>query len=423
MRFPPQHVVRGAAALLALASQAHAGRLAGTVHVRSGAVAAFSGKGDGEQVRRSPRSLRVDLGERIRTSPQVEAVFIGHDETQTPLEAGSRYQVERDGLWRVEGELRVRVLEFLRAPGASARAGDPAPDASLANVRGVGTPRVRGARDFEAHNMGEDEALGANSTLITGYQGEVLLALVGGGRAVAHEETRLHLQRRALVLRQGRLHARAGGPTQLVLTPRLAVAAEPGALVEVEVDAAGAVRARCFGGRVVLGPPPRGKGARRPLEAGWEAELGVDGALRVRPVLHGAAVAAARDGLAAALEDADPRGVARRSREASQVTLPPTPVMASSPEPAPPLQVGRAPEAPPRVAPETVDEAALAVARSLTPGGVSNFGSSWEPRDRRDPRRRPAPASLPPGLSGTSQLDLASPGNQLWSSAHAVRTY
>jgi len=436
MRATARHLSAWILASLAAAAPLRAGRLAGTVHVRAGAVSALSGRGENQQIRRSNGALRVDLGETLRTSPYLEAVFIGHDETSVPLDGSAVYEVARDGIWRRYGERRLRVHEFLRPPGQRARPRDPRPDAPLANLRATGAARVRGGREFRGRLFEEDEALGANSVIHLGLQDQALLALVGDGRVALHPGTSLRLQRKALVLEEGRVHLRAGGPAALVLTDSAAVAAEPGALLEVEAPAPGEVRVLAVSGRVVVAPPPRAGGPRRTLEPGEQLVRDAQGAVVVVPSLSGPALASARQALGKALAGADPEEVVQRARASTeepevqvaegtgsqQFRLGAASPAAAEDDPAlPPRFV---PEPTPRVAPgpREDDRAAMAVARTLeaTPGKI---GSAWSSRDGRRPsRREPTPGVLPPGLLSTSGVGLDDAEHPLWSSAHAVKT-
>lgn len=440
-----------------LAPEAVASRLAGTVHIRRGAVSAFSGRGEEEQVRRGVTSLRVDLGERLRTSPDLDAIFIAHDETQASLEPSTSYEVSRDGIWQVGDDSRIRVLEFLRPPGRRWRKGLPTTKTNLATVRGDGAPRARGTREFEAQLLEADRVLGPNSMVHTGLQDEALLALVEQGRVLLHPSGVMRIQRKALVLESGWVHLRAGGPARVVLTPQLSVAASPGALYELEVARDGGARLRAMAGHLVVGPAPGMRGPKMRVQAGQELTRDPGAPPRVATVLQAGRLAAGARGLQAALAMDAPRAAAEAARRASQppegssevVHVPvPSPVAqvpkprrsswgrpAARPVPAAPPVVESPPAigfaqgpARPQGGRAGEDEAAMAVAETLTPATTppasSRFGSPWESRERRQPRRgRATPAELPPGLiSRGDSKGLRSASHPLWSSAHAVRT-
>lgn len=449
-------LLAGLAAPGVLASQ-----LAGTVHIRRGAVSAFSGRGEDEQVRRGVTSLRVDLDEHLRTSPDVDAIFIAHDETQTSLEPSARYQVERDGVWKVGDDQRVRVLEFLRPPGRRWRKGLPTTSTSLATVRGDGAPRAKGTRDFEPQLLEADKVLGPNATVHTGLADEILLALVQNGRVLLHGDGAVRIQRQALVLESGWMHLRAGGPARVVMTATQSVAATEGALYELEVGRDGGTRVRVLDGFVVVGPAPGLRGPRLKVQAGQELTRDPGSPPQVATVLRAGRLAAGARGLQAALAMDAPRAAAEAAQRAShppegsaedvhvpvppQIAQVPAPRAASGWErprahPAPAPMASAHPQAPPAVgfaqgparSPSgglsEEDEAAMAVAETLgpapTPAPSGSFGSPWESRERRQPRLgRSAPAELPPGLiSRTDSKSLQSASHPLWSSAHAVRT-
>jgi hypothetical protein len=432
--------------------------LAGTVHVRRGAVSAFSGRGEEEQVRRGITSLRVDLGERLRTSPDLDAVFIAHDETQAELEPSTTYRVARDGLWREGEKARVRVLEFLRPPGRRWRKGMPTTTTSLATVRGDGAPRARNTREFQAELLEADRVLGPNATVHTGLEDEVLLALVQQGRVLLHGSGDLRLQRKALVLERGWMHLRAGGPAQLVLTPRVSAAASAGALYELEVGRDGGVRLRVLEGTLLVGPAPGLRGPRMRVQAGQELSQDPGSPPEVATVLRAGRLAAGAQGLRKALALDAPRAAAEAAQRASRppegssevvhVPVPtpvaqvrkrrrtswerprarPAPAPATDPESPPAVGFAQGPSSAPARGATEEDEAAMAVAETLTPTtatpSTGRFGSPWESRERRQPRRgRAAPAELPPGLiSRGDSKGLRAASHPLWSSAHAVKT-
>lgn len=441
----PVRLALALALALVVAGPLRAARLAGTVLIRKGAVSAISGRGEDEQVRRGVRSLRVDLGERLRTSPALEASFLAHDETMVPLAPAAIYQVSRDGLWQVLGEGRLRVLEFLRPPGRGPRRGDPAGDRPLANVRTTGAPRVRTGRDFEPRLLEGDLALTTNSSLALGLDDRGLLALVEGGRALLDGSTQLRLQRKALVMEEGSLFLRAGGPARVVLTPRFSIAASSGALFQVMAESDGYQRIVCLAGRLLVGPPPGLRGSRHRLGPGWVLEQDPgsrDGA--PRELFRGPRLEAARSGLQRALEGTDPQEAADRALEATRL-----PLEEDDPETGDFLASRDFPqENPPELAPAAHrdlsrpsprgdgldEEADRAVARSLS-GSSSSFGSEWQTRDRRaprrsgggsarrsaDPRLQSAPANLPPGLVSSTH-GMTSPQHPLWATGFQVGT-
>jgi hypothetical protein len=434
MRALVRHVLAWLVPLWALlfASPLHAGRLAGTVLIRQGAVAALSGSGEEEQVRRSVRSLRVDQGDRLQTSPKVEASFLGHDETQVPLEGSSTYLVTRDGLWKMEGKTRLRVLEFLRSPGKTWRRGAPDGSKPLANLRSTGAPRGRSSRDFHAVLLDGDMVMAANSQVDLGLDDRALLALVEEGRVALHGSSRLFLQRRALVLSYGALHVRAGGPARMVLTPALGLAATRGGVFQVGVDPDGEHRILCLGGKLLVAPAPGLSGPRWRLLPGDLLEGSPAQWKAPRKVLTGDRLVGALEGVLAALQGSDPLQVTQRASEATRIPKvggPQAPRHQASEEPD---EFG-ASQIPPRFAqdPGRDDEAARAVARTLD-GGKGEFGSEWQVRDRRSRKWRPstrstsavpaAPAVLPPGLVASSVHGMTSPQHPLWSSAGGVLT-
>lgn len=328
----PRHIVCAAGLLAALlAPGSFAGRLAGTVHLETGAVSARRGRGENEVIRRGVRALRVDVGETLRTSPHVEGTFIAFEESQCPLEAETTYEVARDGLWMQVGAGRVRVLEFRVPVGKRPR---PATPAALARVRGAGAPRIRGPRSLAGTLLDGDATVQANTALHAGEADTLLLALNEGGKALLRGPGSVHIQKRNLVLRRGRLVYVAGGASSVVLTPQGALVGEPGAVVDVEVRAPDEVEAFVLDGRVVADALPGRRGPRRTLPVG--SRLGYDE--RGRPVVdggRGGRAAVLADAVRAACANPDPRagweGFERHDRGAAAAPARPAPAVAGDP--------------------------------------------------------------------------------------------
>lgn len=403
-------------ALVLLAAPAWTRPLAGTVHIQRGAVSALSGRGEDREIRRGVRSLRLELGDEVRTSPHLEARFIGFDESQCPLEGGAAYRVERTGLFKVTGAGRLPVLRFRARVGARNLA--PAPEdggPALARVRGAGIPRLRGPREAVATLVDGDVDLRANSALVLGRGDQVLIAFNGGGRLLAMGPARLWVHPREVSLERGRALVQGGGAASVLLTPHASLVAAEGALHFLEVDSGGA-RVRGLRGRLELGPALGARGARRALAAGegWRATSAAAPAPEPPlPASLGAVVAA----LDAALANPDPALAA----DAVEDALAGSPVV-----PAPVAAAPASGQAPP---PELAAVVERGAPREDAPPPVFQ-ASSWAPAPT--PSVVPARGRARGGWGGPSRAhpsvpvaradDPHDPGSDLWSSGSGLRT-
>ncbi len=383
-----------------LAFPAEAAPLAGTVHLQSGAVSALSGRGEDVEIRRGTRSLRVDVGDELRTSGHVEAVFIAHDETQMPLDPGAVYTVDAAGVWQAVAGGRTRVLQF-RVPAKAAPTQVPTePTKAMARARAHGVIRYRDARESKVGLLDLDQDLHPNSWLGVAREGSILLAANQGGRALYLGPGGLRVHEKSLSLESGTLAVLAGGPTSVVLAPSFSVAGGPGAIYAVTVkDGVSTVRAAS--GKVVVGPLPGGRGNRLELAPGQAASATQEGRIQAAPG-QGTAKNAG-EAIRAALSSSDPAAAARAvsaALEGSPVPvsedLPPrlAPTEASSPRPAAPAQA-------PAPAPE------------------------WSTRDRRGP---PVPVSAwkasaaPHPAFRPGEPEPTSPHHPIWTTGFALET-
>lgn len=322
----------------ALAGTLPASRLAGIAQIQSGAVAAFSGQGENEQIRRSLYSLRLDFGDRVRTSAGTEGWFVAKNETRAPLSGETEYQARRDGFWRLDSEGgQVRLLDLRPGSGLQVR---------LVND---GAGRVQ-AQEDETPRLFEDGLMAvANTRLLAGSADRLFFWGSDGSRGVFFGPGTLRVETRGVFLEEGTLYLWAGSRALELSHPRGQVTLEEGALkMQAKGSspqvllAQGRGRAEAFGHRRRM--------ALKPLEPlRFDPEAGIEAMPRSNPELASefakvdGLVRLYQNGVDAALEAKEARRKAAESR--------PPPRPAPQARDLPPLAARPRPMAPRRPSP------------------------------------------------------------------------
>ncbi len=260
------------------ALSAQAASMAGTVVVRDGSIVLHRPRMKGARTVRD--YARLEMGDSMQVTSETEADVSWFDSTGMALVAGKRYEVRRDGMYRMEanGGLREHTFSVPLGRTTSARQFD-------IRAGGVGTLEASGqvwVRHSESRRWNEvhqNLELQTHDWVRTGEGGRAFVVTGGRGSVVIEEDSQVQVQISSVVIeRGGATVSSARRESRLEIhTEELEADVQGGILRVVRSPGEGSRAGLFSGGGIVR---TRGKRQSQRLSPGMVARFDAEGALR-----------------------------------------------------------------------------------------------------------------------------------------------